>query len=88
MGSTCNERILERPHPGRRAYTPGEQPAETDVVKLNTNENPYPPSESVIRAIGEETANLRLYPDPDATAVRAAAAGYYNDTLNLQARTG
>ena len=37
----------------------------------------------MIRAIEEETANLRLYPDPDATAVRTAAAEYYNDTLNL-----
>lgn len=69
---------------GLEPYVPGEQPKDKKYIKLNTNENPYPPSESVIRAIGEETANLRLYPDPDATAVRAAAAGYYNDTLNLQ----
>ena len=68
---------------GLEPYVPGEQPKDKKYIKLNTNENPYPPSAEVIRAIEEETANLRLYPDPDATAVRTAAAEYYNDTLNL-----
>ena len=48
-------------------YTPGEQPAETDVVKLNTNENPYPPAPEVEEALREaacETGLLRRYPDP------------------------
>ena len=68
---------------GLEPYVPGEQPKDKKYIKLNTNENPYPPSEAVIRAIEEEAANLRLYPDPDATAVRTAAAEYYNDALQL-----
>lgn len=46
-------------------YTPGEQPKDTGVIKLNTNENPYPPSPKVAAALREfDTARLRLYPDP------------------------
>lgn len=56
-------------------YTPGEQPASTDVVKLNTNENPYPPCDAVLSAIREVTAeSLRRYPPPLADAFRHAAA--------------
>lgn len=48
-----------------KAYVPGEQPAWAGIVKLNTNENPYPPSARVIRALGSLDASaLRLYPDP------------------------
>jgi histidinol-phosphate aminotransferase len=57
-------------------YTPGEQPREDSVIKLNTNENPYPPSPAVIDAIhavltGER---LRKYPDPIGNVFREAAA--------------
>ena len=46
-------------------YTPGEQPKDTDVIKLNTNENPYPPSPAVEKALqGFDAERLRLYPDP------------------------
>jgi len=46
-------------------YVPGEQPASRDVVKLNTNENPYPPVDGVIRALKEmDGERLRRYPDP------------------------
>ncbi|MCP8616118.1 histidinol-phosphate transaminase [Salirhabdus salicampi] len=46
-------------------YVPGEQPRDPDIIKLNTNENPYPPSPKVIEAIKREIdASLRLYPDP------------------------
>ncbi len=57
-------------------YTPGEQPGMGDrVVKLNTNENPFPPSPKVMQAIREvEAEALRRYPNPTADAFRAAAA--------------
>jgi histidinol-phosphate aminotransferase len=57
-------------------YTPGEQPTVGErVVKLNTNENPFPPSPMVLRAIKEvEPEMLRRYPSPHADVFRAAAA--------------
>lgn len=56
-------------------YVPGFQPGRIDVVKLNTNENPYPPSPKVIEAIkGIEPEGLRRYPDPSGRAFREAAA--------------
>jgi len=59
-------------------YVPGEQPRDRKFIKLNTNENPYPPSPKVIKAI-QETANdrLRLYPDPQCTEFREAVAMRY-----------
>jgi histidinol-phosphate aminotransferase len=60
-------------------YTPGEQPAAgRRVIKLNTNENPYPPSPAVLEALHEAIdARVRLYPDPEAVALRAEASGLY-----------
>ena len=58
-------------------YTPGEQPKETGIVKLNTNENPYPPSPKV-NEIHENLGDLRLYPDPTAGALVEAIAQYHN----------
>lgn len=56
-------------------YTPGEQPRDRKFIKLNTNENPYPPSEQAVKAMQEAVnADLRLYPDPECTRLRAAAA--------------
>ncbi len=59
-------------------YVPGEQPRQANLVKLNTNENPYPPSPAVLAAIraelGDDGARLRLYPDPQGTALREAIA--------------
>jgi len=56
-------------------YVPGEQPKVANLVKLNTNENPYPPSPRVIAAITQTAAHgLQLYPDPDATELREAIA--------------
>jgi histidinol-phosphate aminotransferase len=56
-------------------YAPGEQPDEADVVKLNTNENPYPPTGAVMRALHDVTADsLRRYPPPLAQQFREAAA--------------
>jgi histidinol-phosphate aminotransferase len=55
-------------------YTPGFQPKALDVVKLNTNENPYPPSPQVMQALAEiRPEQLRRYPDPVGTAFREAA---------------
>ena len=48
-------------------YVPGEQPKHGGLVKLNTNENPYPPSPRAMEAIAAATERLRLYPDPGAT---------------------
>lgn len=56
-------------------YVPGEQPRDRKFIKLNTNENPYPPSERAVEAMrAAVNADLRLYPDPECTALRAAAA--------------
>ena len=59
-------------------YVPGEQPALAHPVKLNTNENPYPPSPRVVDAIrrelGDDGESLRKYPDPTARALRATVA--------------
>ena len=63
-------------------YVPGEQPQHM-VVKLNTNENPYPPSPRVAEALGNLDADiLRLYPDPEASALTEALAGYYGVDKN------
>ncbi|OAF12942.1 histidinol-phosphate transaminase [Bradyrhizobium centrolobii] len=55
-------------------YVPGEQPKQDGIVKLNTNENPYPPSPRVLAAIASAAERLRLYPDPRATRLREAIA--------------
>ena len=59
-------------------YMPGEQPKLANLIKLNTNENPYPPSPKVLAAIqaelGADAARLRLYPDPNADLLKAAIA--------------
>jgi len=58
-----------------KGYEPGYQPAETDVIKLNTNENPYPPSPNVMKVLSQiSSEQLRRYPDPMANAFREAAA--------------
>jgi histidinol-phosphate aminotransferase len=56
-------------------YVPGEQPKMQDLVKLNTNENPYGPSPKVIEALKLEASSLlRLYPDPNSEVLKAAIA--------------
>ncbi|NOS97123.1 MAG: histidinol-phosphate transaminase [Methylotenera sp.] len=60
-------------------YVPGEQPKLDNLVKLNTNENPYGPSPKVINALKLEAADsLRLYPDPNSDALKAAIANTHN----------
>jgi len=61
-----------------KPYTPGEQPKEQGLIKLNTNENPFPPSPKVIEAVGsQEVLKLNLYPDPEAKELIKAASEYY-----------
>lgn len=60
-------------------YTPGEQPNEGDIIKLNTNENPYPPSKRVSDILREyDYSNLNRYPDPNVCKLREAIAEYHN----------
>ena len=59
-------------------YVPGEQPKVQDVIKLNTNENPYGPSENVRKAMEAiDIDRCRLYPDPDVTKLVKSIADYY-----------
>jgi len=58
-------------------YVPGEQPKQDGIVKLNTNENPYPPSPRVLAAIASVADRLRLYPDPRASVLRETIAARY-----------
>ena len=58
-------------------YTPGDQPNRPKMIKLNTNENPYPPAPGVTRALKEfRTDQLRLYPDPKSSILVDALAEY------------
>ena len=60
-------------------YVPGEQPKLTNLVKLNTNENPYGPSPKALAAMQAElNDNLRLYPDPNGERLKRAVADYYH----------
>lgn len=59
-------------------YVPGEQPQDKQYIKLNTNENPAPPSEAALRAMrGAVDQGLNLYPDPECRALKRAIAEYY-----------
>ena len=58
-------------------YIPGDIPRKRNVLKLNTNENPYPPPAAVLEAIRHASEDLQLYPDPCCLALRRAAAEYY-----------
>ncbi len=69
-----SRRLLEQV----QGYVPGEQPQTANVIKLNTNENPYPPSPKVIEAVRQIQAdNLRRYPDPLSLTFRALCAERY-----------
>ena len=62
-----------------KEYVPGEQPQDKKYIKLNTNESPYPPSPEVLdRLNADETAALRLYPDPDCRILREKIAALYD----------
>lgn len=60
-------------------YVPGEQPRDPHVIKLNTNENPYPPSPRVVEAVQRAAIDgMRKYPDPAAMQLRTRCAERYN----------
>lgn len=64
---------------GLTPYVPGEQPKLTNLVKLNTNENPYGPSPKVLEALRAEAADtLRLYPDPNSDRLKSAIARHHD----------
>jgi len=64
-------------------YIPGEQPRIPGLVKLNTNENPFGPSPRAIDAMRAEAADtLRLYPDPQASALRETLAAYHGVSID------
>ncbi len=64
-------------------YVPGEQPKMDNLIKLNTNENPYPPSPKAIEAVRREAdASLRLYPDPNADRLKSAIADFHGVQSN------
>ena len=55
-------------------YVPGEQPRDQQYIKLNTNENPYPPLPAVAKAVSAESGKQHLYSDPECTDLRNALA--------------
>ncbi|MDE5899064.1 MAG: histidinol-phosphate transaminase [Treponemataceae bacterium] len=71
-------------------YIPGEQPKDRPYIKLNANENPYPPAPEVVEAaarfIHDNPMRLSLYPDPDSSELRAAIAGMLNETGGVLCR--
>jgi histidinol-phosphate aminotransferase len=84
--STTRKTAVVQPRPGLvrplvrrlKAYVPGEQPRIAGLIKLNTNENPYPPAPAVLAAIRKAVdGRLRLYPDPTAQALREKLAQFH-----------
>jgi len=68
---------------GLTPYVPGEQPKLQNLVKLNTNENPYGPSPAALAALREAVGDsLRLYPDPNADALKDTLAAYHGVARN------
>ena len=64
-------------------YVPGEQPKDKKYIKLNTNENPYSPSEKVIEKIKSMSLkDLKLYPDPDVSELRKVIAKYFSQKID------
>ena len=71
---------LSKKYRSLEAYVPGEQPPSgVRVIKLNTNESPYPPGEKVIAAARESAGLLNLYPDPDLKVLKRALAESLKD---------
>ncbi len=74
MSKFWNDKIKEI-----EPYVPGEQPKDKKYIKLNTNENPYPPSINAINKIKSMNLDdLKLYPDPDVTLLKNELSNYFN----------
>lgn len=67
-------RFFSEKYADLKPYVPGEQPQDQQYIKLNTNENPYPPLPAVSEAVAEESRKLHLYSDPESRGLRAALA--------------
>ena len=67
-------KFLSLRHSSLVPYTPGEQPKDTQYIKLNTNESPFPPSEKAVKEAAEEAEKLHLYTDPECSVLNAAMA--------------
>jgi histidinol-phosphate aminotransferase len=81
MSNKCRGGIMSWEDNVRKVvpYTPGEQPKNKNIIKLNTNENPYPPSPLVYKAYEEtELADLRKYPDPVCSVLVDSIASFYD----------
>ncbi len=78
MSKFWNDKIKEI-----EPYVPGEQPKDKKYIKLNTNENPYAPSEKVIEKIKSmNLEDLKLYPDPDVSELRKVIAEYFSQKID------
>lgn len=80
-GSTVSSKYWSATVKALTPYVPGEQPQGRPVIKLNTNENPYPPSplvkQALLEKVGEDAADLRLYPSYDAMELKSELAKYH-----------
>ncbi len=72
-------RFLKEQYKSLEVYTPGEQPKDTEYIKLNTNESPFPPAPTVVEALGKkDVENLRLYSDPTLSTLKSKLAKLYD----------
>jgi len=78
-------RFLNDQYQALAAYVPGEQPRDMEYIKLNTNENPYPPAPEVVASMtAQEVELLRLYSDPTCKGLKEKLAGLYGvDSENV-----
>ncbi|USZ15619.1 histidinol-phosphate transaminase [Moraxella sp. FZFQ2102] len=78
---TIDNRLWSTKAKSLTPYVPGEQPKHDNLCKLNTNENPFPPSPKAVAAmqvvLADDAAALRLYPEPESDGLRQALAAYY-----------
>ena len=75
-------RFFSNKYRSLEAYTPGEQPKDMNYIKLNTNESPFPPSESVLEAAKEEAGKLNLYSDPECYELTRVASQLFGVEQN------